>query len=98
MNKWRSGGKRIVITEGELDCLSVAEALGGKYPIISVNNGAQAAKRDLKEHLEFINSYDEILLAFDNDEVGKKAIQECSSLFTPGKVRTVDLGEYKRLQ
>jgi twinkle protein len=95
MNKWRSGGKRIVITEGELDCLSVAEALGGKYPIISVNNGAAAAKRDLKEHLEFINSYDEILLAFDNDDAGKKAIQECSSLFTPGKVRTVDLGEYK---
>lgn len=95
MNKWRSGGKRIVITEGELDCLSIAEALGGKYPIISVNNGAQAAKRDLKEHLEFINSYDEILLAFDNDEPGKKAVQECSSLFTPGKVRTVDLGEYK---
>ncbi|WMM95584.1 DNA primase [Roseobacter phage CRP-143] len=95
MNKWRSGGKRIVITEGELDCLSIAEALGGKYPIISVNNGAQSAKRDLKEHLEFINSYDEILLAFDNDEAGKKAIQECSGLFTPGKVRTVDLGEYK---
>ena len=95
MNKWRSGGKRIVITEGEIDCLSVAEALGGKYPIISVNNGAAAAKRDLKEHLEFINSYDEILLAFDNDEAGKKAIQECSGLFTPGKVRTVDLGEYK---
>jgi len=95
MNKWRSGGKRIVITEGELDCLSIAEALGGKYPIISVNNGATAAKRDLKDHIEFINSYDEILLAFDNDDAGKKAIQECSSLFTPGKVRVVDLGEFK---
>lgn len=95
MNKWRSGGKRIVITEGELDCLSVAEALGGKYPVISINNGATAAKRDLKEHIEFINSYEEVLLAFDNDEPGKKAIQECSSLFTPGKVRIVDLGDYK---
>jgi twinkle protein len=95
LNQWRSGGKRITITEGELDALSIAEALGGKYPVISINNGAAAAKRDLKEHLEFINSYDEILLAFDNDEPGKKAIQEVSSLFTPGKVRVVDLGQYK---
>ena len=95
LNKWRSGGKRIVITEGELDALSIADALGGKYPVISINNGAQSAKKDLKEHLEFINSYEEILLAFDNDEPGKRAIQECSTLFTPGKIRTIDLGEYK---
>ena len=40
MGQWRSGGKRITITEGELDCLSVAEALDGKYPVISINGGA----------------------------------------------------------
>jgi len=45
LHLWRSGGKQITITEGELDCLSVAEALDGRYPVISVNNGAQSAKR-----------------------------------------------------
>ena len=95
LNLWRSGGKRITITEGELDALSIAEALGGKYPVISINNGAASAKKDLKEHIEFLNSYEEIVLWFDNDEPGIKAVQEVSSLFPPGKVYTINSGEYK---
>jgi len=95
MKQWRNGGKRIIITEGELDALSVAEAINGKYPVISINNGAASARNDLKEHIEFLNSYDEITLAFDNDEAGKKAVQDVSSLFTPGKVTIVNLGKYK---
>lgn len=95
MNLWRSGGKRITITEGELDCLSVAEALGCKYPVISINNGAQSAKKDLKEHIEFLNTYEEIVLWFDNDEPGRKAVVEVASLFPPGKVLVVNTQEYK---
>jgi len=95
MNLWRSGGKRIVITEGELDALSISDALDGKYPVISVNNGASAAKNDLKKHIEFLNTYEEIILAFDNDEAGRKAVQECSTLFPPGKVKVVNLSPYK---
>ena len=92
---WRSGGKRITITEGELDALSVAEALGNKYPVISINNGAQTAKKDLKQHIEFLNSYDEIVLWFDSDEPGQKAVSEVASLFPPGKVSTVQCQGYK---
>ena len=95
MGKWRSGGKRITITEGELDALSVAEALGCKYPVISINGGAQSAKKDLKQHIEFLNTYDEIVLWFDNDEPGQKAVTEVASLFPPGKVSTVQCTEYK---
>ena len=95
LNLWRSGGKRITITEGEIDCMSISEALGGKYPVISVSNGAASAKKDLKKHIEHINSFDEIVLWFDNDEPGRKAVQEVSSLFPPGKVYTVNSGEFK---
>lgn len=89
MNLWRSGGKRIIITEGELDCLSVAEALQCKYPVISINNGAQSAFKDLKEHIEFLNSYEEITLWFDNDAPGKEAIKKVVTLFPVGKVSIV---------
>ena len=95
MNLWRSGGKRITITEGEIDALSISEALGGKYPVISINNGAQSAKRDLTPHMEYLNTFDEIVLWFDSDEPGKKAVQEVSALFPPGKVSTVQCGEFK---
>ena len=95
MNLWRSGGKKIYITEGEIDCLSVAEAIGGKYPVISINNGAQSARKDLGKHIEYLNSFDEVVIIFDNDEAGHKATSEVSTLFPPGKVSTVDVAPYK---
>lgn len=95
MNLWRQGGKAIYITEGELDAMSIAEALGGKYPVISVSNGAQSAKKDLSKHIEFLNSYEKIVLAFDNDDPGRKATQEVSTLFPPGKIYTIGLAPYK---
>ncbi len=95
MNQWRSGGKRIYITEGELDCLSVAEATDGKYPVISINNGAQAAKKDLMKYIEFLSSYEEVVLWFDNDDPGRKATQEVASLFRPGQVYTCSNPSYK---
>jgi len=95
MHLWRSGGKRIYITEGEIDALSIAEAVGGKYPAISVVNGAQGAKKELAKHIEYLNSFDEVVLAFDNDEPGRKAITEVATLFPPGKVYTTNLTPYK---
>jgi len=95
MNLWRSGGKKIYITEGEIDCLSIATATGGKYPSISINNGAQAAKKDLAKYIEYLNSFEEIVLCFDNDEPGHKATAEVAQLFPPGKVSTVNTSPYK---
>ena len=95
LHLWRSGGQRITITEGELDALSVAEALGGKYPVISIVNGASGAKKELAKHIEFLNSYGEVVLAFDNDAPGRKATAEVATLFPPGKVKTINLGKYK---
>ena len=95
MNLWRSGGKKIYITEGEIDCLSVATAIKGKYPVISINNGAQSAKKDLAKHMDFLNSYDEIILWFDADKPGRKAVAEVAALFEPGKVKTIDSAPFK---
>jgi len=95
MNLWRAGGKRITITEGELDCMSVSEALSGRYPVISVSNGAQGAKQELKKHIEYLNTFDEVVLWFDNDDAGRKAVQEVSTLFPPGKVLVVNTGSFK---
>lgn len=95
MNLWRSGGKKIYITEGEIDCLSIATATDGRYPVISINNGAQAAKKDLAKHVEYLNSYDEIVICFDNDDPGHKATAEVAQLFPPGKVSSVNTAPYK---
>ena len=85
---WRNnGGKMLVITEGEIDCLSVSQAQGNKWPVVSIPSGAQGAQKAIRDNLEFVESYDKVVLAFDNDEAGQKAAQECALLLSPGKAR-----------
>jgi twinkle protein len=91
----RRGGKMIVVTEGEIDALSVAQVMGLNWPAVSPPNGSSSAKKALAAELEFLESFDKVVLAFDNDEAGHKALDECLPLFSPGKVATVDLGDRK---
>ena len=87
-------GKKIVITEGEFDCLSIAQVQGGKWPTVSVPNGAAGAKKCLQKELEWLeDNFEEIVLMFDMDTPGQEAAKECAELFTPGKCRIASLPE-----
>lgn len=77
----------VTITEGEIDCLSVAEAQGKQFPVVSVPKGAAGAKKAIQENLEWLQGFKYVVLGFDNDEAGQKATRECVELFEPGKVR-----------
>ena len=92
-NLW-GGGKSIVVTEGEFDALSVFQARPS-WPVVSVPNGAQGAASALKKQLDFLLSFDEIILMFDNDEAGVAAAEECTRLFPPDRVFLASLGTYK---
>lgn len=87
----RSKGKRVIVTEGEIDCMSVSQMLGHKWAVVSVKRGAAAAAKDLKEQLEWLESFDEVVLMFDSDDPGHQAAAECVQLFSPGKVRVARL-------
>lgn len=89
------GGKKLTITEGEIDALSVATAFSGKYPIVSIKNGASSSKKEILEHYDWIVSFDEIYLWFDNDEPGRKAIDEVVQVLPTEKVRIIAHPEYK---
>ena len=73
-------GKTIVITEGEMDALSVWQARPN-WPVVSIPNGAKAAKKALQHQLQYLLGFKEIVLMFDNDEAGQAAAEECVSLF-----------------
>ena len=89
LNLFREGGKKITITEGEIDCLSVSQAFNGKYPVISINNGIDKAKEDLSEYITKINSFEEIVIWFNNNEKSQKVAREVATLFTQGKVKII---------
>lgn len=77
----------ITITEGELDALSLVEARGNQWPVVSLPNGAASAVKTIKNNLEWLEKFKYVVLGFDNDEVGREAAQKCSELFSPGKVK-----------
>lgn len=90
MNLW-SSGKKIIVTEGEIDALTVSQLQGNKWPTVSVPNGANGAKKSLSKNLEFFNGFDEVVLMFDMDDPGQKAAKECAELFAPGKAKIARL-------
>jgi len=87
----QQGGKYITICEGELDAMSAYEMMGSKWPVISIKDGAQSAARNCKASYSFLNSYENIVICFDNDEHGKKAALQVADLFEPNKCKIVNL-------
>lgn len=89
----RPTGKMLVITEGEIDAMSVTQAMGLKWPAVSLPTGADGAKKALAKALGFLNGYEKIVLLFDADEPGRAAIDECGLLLPHGKVFVATLPE-----
>lgn len=89
-NLW-SSGRKLVITEGEIDAMSVSQVQGNKWPVVSIPNGANGAKKSLAKALEYLNGFEEIILMFDMDEPGREAANECAELFAPGKCKIATL-------
>jgi twinkle protein len=90
-NLWKSGGRMVVVTEGEVDALSVSQAQGNKWPVVSLPNGAQSAAKAVKKNLDWLEGFDTVVLMFDMDEAGQNAARECALLLTPGKAKIAHL-------
>ena len=89
-----TSGKRIVVTEGELDAASCYEAMPS-WPMVSLPHGAASAKKDIRKQVPLFQGYEEIVLFFDGDEPGRKAAQEAASVLPPGKTKIAYLDGYK---
>ena len=87
----RGKGKYITITEGELDALSVSEIFETKWDVVSLRSGASAAAKEIKEQLEWLEGYENVVLCFDGDKAGQAAIDEVKDVFSPGKLKICKL-------
>lgn len=90
MHLFKGNNKKLIITEGEIDCLSVSQAVNG-YPVVSIPNGAQGGVKAIKHNLEWIERFEEVVICFDMDEVGQKAAKECAALLSVGKAKIMSL-------
>ena len=88
---FKGGGKYITITEGEADALAVNEMFDGKWPVVSIRSGAAGAAKDIKANLEWLETFDNVVICFDNDKAGQEAAKSVLNLFTPNKAKNVTL-------
>ena len=87
-----NSGKRIVITEGELDALSCYEAMEN-WPMVSLPHGAAGARKDIQKQIPFLQGYKEIILFFDKDEAGKRATEQVAAVLPQGTVKIAHLAD-----
>lgn len=82
-----SNGKKLVITEGEIDAMSVSQLQNHKWPVVSLPQGAAGAVRAIKDNWDYVLGFDEIVLMFDQDDPGRSAAEEVSELLPIGRAK-----------
>ena len=87
-----SSGRRIIITEGEIDAMSVYQTFRKyHYPVVSLSSGAASAKRTIQKNWDYLSNFDEIVLMFDSDEPGQRAATTVAEALPLGTVRITSL-------
>jgi twinkle protein len=89
----RDGAAKVIITEGEIDAMSLYEVIGNRnrWAYVSIASGAKGAAKDIAANLPWLEKAEEVVLMFDMDEVGREASDECVRLFRPGKCKIAQL-------
>ena len=88
---WKDGGPRVIVTEGEIDALSVSQAWGNKWAVVSIPHGAGSAKKHVAQALDWLERFDSVIFMFDMDDAGRKGAADCAQLITPGKAKIAEL-------
>lgn len=87
-----AGGSTLYITEGEEDAIALTQILkvmnqGTKFEelnfaVVSLTDGVETVQKTLGPKIDEINQrWEKVVIAFDNDEPGKRAAKEACRLF-----------------
>jgi twinkle protein len=86
-----TGGKYLTIVEGECDAMAAYELMQSKWACVSLKRGAAGAVKDVRESIEFIESFENVVICFDNDKAGIDAAKKVARILKPGKAKIVTL-------
>lgn len=79
-------GKKLMITGGELDALAAFQMLKERYPqytpcVVSLPKGENVSA--VKDNLEFIKRFEEVIIYTDMDDTGRKCADSIAKLIGP---------------
>lgn len=95
-----SGSPKLFITEGEIDAMSLFSVImkrnaGGQYEsnipaVVSIPHGAASAGKDIAKIAPIIRKhFKEVVLVFDMDDAGKRAVEDVLKILPDAKVATL---------
>jgi len=97
--KFNRGGKYVIITEGEIDALSAYQMLseynnskGRDYEtaVVSPTTGANSHKQ-IAGQFRFFDSFENIIISYDNDKAGQTATEQLLKVLPKGKVKIMPM-------
>jgi twinkle protein len=91
---FQEGGKRVIITEGEIDCMAVAQAslehYGKIYPVVGLSSSGSATASGL-HHRDFLRSFKEVIIMMDEDDAGEEAARNLLKIVGYDKAKIAHL-------
>lgn len=92
-DNFNGGGKRLIITEGEIDAMSISQAYYDKYkkfyPVVSIPSAS--GTKELLSNRDWIRSFQEVVLCLDNDKAGQEATEKALRIIGIDKVKLCKL-------
>lgn len=99
-HKFTSGGKWLLIVGGEEDKLAAAQMLRDyqiqrkqedydRIAVVGIHCGEATLSKVCANSYDFIDSFEEVILCMDNDEAGRKAVQEAIKVLPENKVKVM---------
>ena len=95
---FEKGQKYLVIVTGQEDAMALAQVLKSEKgdqtywtPVVSITCGDGSAMTQIKANYEYVNSFEKVILMFDNDESAQKEVEPIARLLSPGKAHIAKL-------
>lgn len=88
---WKAEGKMLVVTEGEIDAMSVSQVQDHKWPVVSISGGAAKEEgvakviKEIEKHIDFFLGWEKVIFMFDNDDPGRVSAKAAAATLPPGK-------------
>lgn len=94
-------GKKIFITEGELDALALyqvmhdncLEGMIKRIAVVSLASGSAGAAREMALNKNLLQGFEDVVLVFDQDKAGRKAAEDAGKVVDRSKLRVVKFEE-----
>jgi len=92
-----TSGRKLFITEGRIDAMSLYQVIADFTPpkyksylpnVVSLTRGSSGVVKDIMNNIDFLGKYEEVILCFDQDAAGHKAVKEAQKVYPLAKVAT----------